>query len=168
MAPADTARCILAAAAEPPLRLAAPLPKLTAVACRSVLNNLLKQGYVEECAAPMAYIDLGWRQQDGAWTAVQATEAGLAAIGAAAASAGPGVTTPLTDTEGKGTGPEPADAPQEPGSAPLAPPAAEESHEAAIGAEAAPQPSTTALSRPSLRSAAHRVLAAWDDEDGEH
>jgi hypothetical protein len=35
------------------------------------------------------------------------------------------------------------------------------------GAEDAQRPSTATPARPSLRDAAHRVLAAWDDETGE-
>ncbi|MFC7478715.1 hypothetical protein ACFQS7_30675 [Dankookia sp. GCM10030260] len=48
MALSDTARRILAEAAKHPLRLAAPPDKLPTAAARAVLNNLLKQGYVEE------------------------------------------------------------------------------------------------------------------------
>jgi hypothetical protein len=66
MALSDTARRILAEAAQHPLRLAAPLDKLPTAARRAVLNNLLKQGYVEECEAPMEYIGHGWRKQGGA------------------------------------------------------------------------------------------------------
>ncbi len=86
MALSNTARRVLAEAAQHPLRLAAPPDKLPVAALRAVLNNLLKQGYVEECKAPMEHVGLGWRKQDGAWTAVRATEAGLAAIGAAPAT----------------------------------------------------------------------------------
>jgi hypothetical protein len=48
-----------------------------------VLRSLLKGGYVEECPAPFEFIGLGWRQQDGAWTALRVTDAGLLAIGVA-------------------------------------------------------------------------------------
>jgi hypothetical protein len=58
MALSDTARRILAEAAQHPLRVAAPPQKIPAAACRTVLSNLLKQGYIEECAAPMEYIML--------------------------------------------------------------------------------------------------------------
>ena len=123
MALSDTARCILAEAAQHPLRLAAPPDKLPIAAARAVLNNLLKQGFVEECAAPMEYVGLGWRRQDGAWAMIRATEGGLIAIDATLAD-----TTAVAEAErdpeqGDAVGQVPADAAQEPGSAPLAPPA---------------------------------------------
>jgi hypothetical protein len=185
----DTARRILTKATQHPLRLAAPPAKLPAAACRAVLNSFLKQGYVEECAAPMEYIGLGWRQPDGAWTAVRVTEAGMAAIGAV-----PATTTALDEAELGGltqaeydaeqdaaqraldaginltaldaheqavaAGIVPADPAQEPGSMPLAAQAAAKALVAPTGADAAQAPST----RATLRDAAHRVLAAWNDE----
>jgi hypothetical protein len=115
--------------------------------------------------APMKYISLGWREQDGAWTAVRATEAGLAAIGAAPA------TTEVKEAEQDDTqaaaGIVPADTAQEPGCAPLTPPAAPEAPIMPTGAEAAQAPLTVAPARPGLRDAAHRVLAACDDDTGE-
>jgi hypothetical protein len=125
MALSDTARRILTEASQHPLRLAAPPNKLPAAACRAVLNNLLKQGYVEECMAPMEYIGLGWRQQDAAWTAVRATEAGVAAIGAVPATIA--VDEAKQDARQGTAGIVPADTVQEPGSAPLASPAVLES-----------------------------------------
>jgi hypothetical protein len=73
----------------------------------------------------MEYIGLGWRQQDGAWTAVRVTEAGMVAIDAAAADVDPAAAmTPadaagrvLTLTEGNATRPAAADTAQEPGTA---------------------------------------------------
>ncbi|WP_431266896.1 DUF3489 domain-containing protein [Dankookia sp. P2] len=162
MALSDTARRILAEAAQHPLLLVAPPDKLPIAAARAVLNNLLKQGYVEECAAPMEYIGLGWRKQDGAWTAVRATEAGLTAIGAIL------VTTAVEGADqAEVTCAVPADAAQEPGSTLLTAPAAPEALVPPTGTKAAHAPSTAALVRPSLRDAAHRVLAAWDDEADE-
>jgi hypothetical protein len=161
MALSDTACRILAEAAQHPLRLATPPEKLPAAACRAVLNSLLKQGYVEECTAPMEYIGLGWRKQDAAWTTVRATEAGMAAIGAVPAT--------IAEDEAKQDARQgaasivPADTAQEPGSAPLVPPAPAEAHEGPAGSEPVQAPFT----RPSLRNAALRVLAAWDDEAGE-
>jgi hypothetical protein len=121
MALSDTAHRILTEAAQHPLRLAAPPQKLPAAACRAVLGNLLKQGYVEGCEAPMEYTGLGWRKQDGTWTAVRATEAGLLAIGTA-----PAVTAMQPETENPGTDTVSADAAQKPDSASLTPPAAPE------------------------------------------
>jgi hypothetical protein len=65
MALSDTARRILTEAAQHPLRVAAPPERLPITACLSVLNSLLKQGYVEECAAPNDLICPRWQQQDG-------------------------------------------------------------------------------------------------------
>jgi hypothetical protein len=160
MALSDTARRILAEAAQHPLRLATPPQKLPVAACRVVLGNLLKQGYVEECTAPMEYVGLGWRRQDGGWAMIRATEAGLAAIGGAPAD------TAVDGAEQEATqvaaGTIPADMAQKPGSAPLGAPTAPEALPVPTAAEAAQRPST----RPSLRDAAHRVLGAWDDEAG--
>ncbi len=140
-----------------------PPDKLPTAAARAVLNNLLKQGYVEECEAPMKYVGLGWRKQDGAWTAVRATKAGLAAIGAVPAGVDLAGSATLTDAENVGTEAAPADTAQEPGSTRLSAPAAPEASVAPTGADVAQAPST----RPSLRDAAQRVLAAWDDDAGE-
>jgi hypothetical protein len=62
MAVSDTARRILAEAAQHPPRLAAPPNKLPTAACRAVLNNLLKQGYVEKCVASDEFAGLRWHQ----------------------------------------------------------------------------------------------------------
>ena len=94
MALSDTARRILAEAAQHPLRLAAPPDKLPAAAARAVLNNLLKQGYVEVCAAPDEFAGLCWHQQDSTRPTVRVTEAGMAAIGVA-----PTDTTAINEAE---------------------------------------------------------------------
>jgi hypothetical protein len=83
MALSDTAVRVLTEAGQHALRLATPPKHLPAAACNAVLRSLLKGGYVEECPAPFEYIGLGWRQQDGAWSALRVTDAGLLAIGAA-------------------------------------------------------------------------------------
>ncbi|WP_206664850.1 DUF3489 domain-containing protein [Dankookia rubra] len=121
-----------------------------------MLNNLLKQGYVEECAAPDEFAGLRWHQQDGTRPTVRITEAGMAAIGVTAAT-----------EPGQAMDTVPADMPQAPGSAPLAPFTVPEAEVAPTGAEVNQPPTTAALARPSLRDAAQRVLAAWDDEAGE-
>src|SRR3954451_19425960 len=82
MALSDTALRVLAEAGQHPLRLATPPKHLPVATCNAVLRSLLKGGYVEECPAPFEYIGLGWRQQDGAWTVLRVTDAGLLAIGA--------------------------------------------------------------------------------------
>jgi hypothetical protein len=83
MALSDTALRVLTEASQHALRLATPPKHLPAAACNAVLRSLLKGGYVEECPALSDYIGLGWRQQDGAWTALRVTDAGLLAIGCA-------------------------------------------------------------------------------------
>src|SRR3954466_4249760 len=87
MALSDTAIRVLTEAGQHTLRLATPPKHLPAAACNAVLRSLLNGGYVEECAAPFEYLALGWRQQDGAWTALRVTDAGLVAIGAAPSEA---------------------------------------------------------------------------------
>jgi hypothetical protein len=82
MALSDTALRVLAEAGQHPLRLATPPKHLPAAACNAVLRSLFKGGYVEECTAPSEHIDLGWRQQNGAWAVLRMTDAGLLAIGA--------------------------------------------------------------------------------------
>ncbi|NOG71270.1 DUF3489 domain-containing protein [Roseicella sp. DB1501] len=144
MAISDTALRVLADAGHHALRLVTPPKHLPAAACSSVLRSLLRGGYVEECPAPFEYIGLSWRQQDGAWTALRVTNAGLLAIGAAlpavpaeAYSASP---TASADLEGQ-----------------QAPDAADPAPDAAT---VAPAPTTQA----SLRNAAWRVVSAWDGE----
>ena len=94
MALSDTARRVVTEASQHPLRLATPPKQLPTAACNAVLRSLLKGGYVEECPAPFEYFGLGWRQQDGTWSALRVTDAGLLAIGAevrpARRSIGPG------------------------------------------------------------------------------
>jgi hypothetical protein len=144
MALSDTAIRVLAEAGQHALRLATPPKHLPAAACSAVLRSLLKGGYVEECPAPFEYIGLGWRQQDGAWTALRVTDAGLLAIRGSsqhtpeeAHSAAP---TACVGAEGH--------------------PARDTADAAPEGVTAAPASSTRAR----LRNAAQRVLSAWDDE----
>ncbi|GGC69310.1 hypothetical protein GCM10011504_53990 [Siccirubricoccus deserti] len=144
----DTARRILSAAATHTLGLAAPLAALPAAARDAVRRSLLKQGLVAECAAPAEQISLGWRLPDGAWTAMQITEAGRQAVAAEA----PAETMPATASS------------ESPAAATPGP--VGDSGEAA---EAAGSPSTSqhgALGRPELRAAAQALLAAWDANDG--
>ncbi len=162
MAISDTGRRILAEAARHPLRLAVPPSKLPTAATRAVLNSLLKQGHVEVCEEPEEFAGLHWHQQDGTRPTMRITTVGLTAIGATPVIV---AVEEANQTEAAGT--VPADAAQEPGSAPLALAAAPTSHEGPTGSEASPVPSTAAATRLSLRDAAHRVLAAWDDEAGE-
>src|SRR3712207_5147710 len=77
MALSHTARRILTEASQHPQRRAVPPAKLPAAACRAALNNLLKQGYVEECEAPDEVAGLRWHKQDGTRPTVRLTEAGM-------------------------------------------------------------------------------------------
>ena len=153
MAISDTARRILTDAAQHPHRLASPPEKLPAAACRALLNSLLKQGYVEECAAPDDLTGPRWQQQDGTRLMVHITQARMAAVGAMTASADPAGSAMLTYTEETGTDIKRENMAQESASAPLAAPALDPVTEAT---QATP---TAAPTRPKLRDAARRVLA---------
>jgi hypothetical protein len=160
LALSDTALRVLTEAGQHALRLATPPKHLPAAACKAVLRSLLKGGYVEECPAPYEYIGLGWRQQDGAWTALRVTDAGLLAIGAerrdtAPAASDAGITaTPVAGPEeahsGLSAGIVGSGEQQVPYAAENAPDAS----------RAPPAPAI----RASLRNAAQRVLSAWDDK----
>jgi hypothetical protein len=144
MALSETALRVLTDAGQHALRLATPPKHLPAAACNAVLRSLLKGGYVEECPAPFEYIGLGWRQQDGAWTALRVTDAGLLAIGAA-----------------------PVEAPETARSAPTALPACpveQQAPNAANGGTVAATTPSAPTTRASFRNAAQRVLNAWEDE----
>ncbi|WP_380070015.1 DUF3489 domain-containing protein [Dankookia sp. GCM10030260] len=110
--------------------------------------------------------DLRWHQQDGSKPIVRITDVGIVAVGAAPADVA-AVDEAEKAVEQAPPDSAPADAAQEPGSAPLATPAAAEALVATSCAEAAQPPSTVPSARPSLRDAAHHVLNAWDDETGD-
>jgi hypothetical protein len=160
MALSDTAIRVLTEAGQHAFRLATPPKHLPSAACNAVLRSLLKGGYVDECPAPFEYIDLGWRQQDGAWTALRVTDAGLLAIGAeprGSAQAAPDASLAANASE----------TPAEAHSAPPTASAAPEGLQAPNAADAASEAATAApasTSRASLRNAAQRVLSAWDDD----
>jgi hypothetical protein len=160
MALSDTALRVLTDAGQHALRLATSPKHLPAAACNAVLRSLLKGGYVEECPAPFEYSGLGWRQQDGAWTALRVTNAGLLAIGA----------EPRGSAEGsvdRGMVATALEAPEEARSGSRAASAALESLQVPDAADAVPEAAKAAsasATRTSLRNAAQRVLSAWDDE----
>jgi hypothetical protein len=141
MALSDTAIRVLSEAAQHPLRLATPPNKLPAVAARAVLNNMLKQGYVEQCKAPEGFAGFCWHQQDGTRPTVRISAAGMAAIGATLVAS-------ATSTNSKGASivVELADTAREPGSAPLAPP---------LGPEALVTPADGYRGRPAPLPARH-------------
>jgi hypothetical protein len=117
---------------------------------------LLKQGYVEECEAPQEYIGLGWRQDEaGAWVALRITEAGLQAISADEVAAAAGPSTEIISIAPHGESP----------AAGAAGPVGH-SGEAAEAADTASMGQRVVSVRPSLRTAAQALLAAWDANDG--
>jgi hypothetical protein len=170
----DTALRILTAASRHPLLLAAPPKQLPAAASQTVLRNLLKQSYVEECAAAIEHAGPGWRDKECAWAMVRVTDAGLRAIGVEAAPActateeaavvglpeaerdaerasaecapndGIDLIAPDAREQTIAAGMPPGDAAQELSSAPLAASAAE-CHEAPAGDNAPHQASTAVL-----------------------
>src|SRR4051812_38952384 len=160
MALSDTALRVLTDAGQHALRLATSPKHLPAAACNAVVRSLLKGGYVEECPAPFEYSGLGWRQQDGAWTALRVTNAGLLAIGA----------EPRGSAEGsvdRGMVATALEAPEEARSGSRAASAALESLQVPDAADAVPEAAKAAsasATRTSLRNAAQRVLSAWDDD----
>ncbi|MFC7543741.1 hypothetical protein ACFQU2_35770 [Siccirubricoccus deserti] len=86
----DTQRQILTAAAQHDARLAAAPGGLLAAARNAVFRSMLKHGLLTEVPAQTEYVGLGWRQDDaGTWIALRLTDAGLQAIGEAAARAVP-------------------------------------------------------------------------------
>jgi hypothetical protein len=99
MAFSDTARRVLTEAGQHALQLAAPPKHLPAAACNAVLRSLMKQDYVEECTAPIAYASLGWRQQDGTQATVRVTDVGLHAIGVEVGAVVQSVTTTVDEAE---------------------------------------------------------------------
>jgi hypothetical protein len=135
------------------MRLAAPPAKLPTAACRAVLTNLVKQGYVEECTVPDKFTGPRWHQQNGTRPTVRITDAGMAAIGTK-----PAATARLPDTEGAGVDADPADKHQGPDSAPLAPPAAAEPH---TRTRAALMPSSSPLRRRSAPGCATSPAGFW-------
>jgi hypothetical protein len=156
MALSDTARRILAEALQHTLRLAAPPDRLPAAACRAVLNSLLKQGYVEECEAPQEYIGLGWRQDEtGAWIALRITDAGLQVIDSDGVAAAAELSTEIMPVMPNG---------ETSGAAASGP--VDYSNEAAEAAGTASTDQRAASARPSLRTAAQALLAAWNANDG--
>lgn len=120
----DTQRVILSEASQHALLLA-PLPKLPKAAASAVIKSLLKNGLLAECTAPREHIGRGWRQDDdGTWTALRITEAGLRAIGV-----DPEEVAPAADTAPTGA---PDAAPHD---LPAAPPEATDGAPLADGAE---------------------------------
>ena len=134
----DTARDVLRNAAEQPNHFAVPPARLPIAAQRSVVQSMIKSELLAEIVADDD--QPAWRTaEDGARYVLQATEAGLCAVGADVATVGLQQVEPsLAEPPGL----EPA---SKPGATIVA--------------------SKTGQQRPTLWVAAHAVLAAWDDAD---
>ena len=129
----DTARIVLAAAAQHEMGIARAPKNLPTAARNAVFRSLIKNNLLTEINAPREHVGLGWRQdEDGTWIVARITDEGLRAIG-------------IDPNEGAAE-------------ADTAPTVAED--EAPATQDAAPAEAPTA--RHSLRDAATALLAAWD------
>ena len=137
----ETARIVLARAAEHPERLASFHKKLPAGARNKVIDSLLRQDLLAETAG--AYRDAPITEQDGGMllTTLRITDAGFRAIGA----------EPPTEAH---AAPLPASAEA----------VARETAAVADALDAAPVAPAQGNGRDTLRQVAQVVLAAWDDE----
>lgn len=157
----DSQRVILSAAAQHEMGLARAPKTLPAAARNAVFRSLIKNNLLTEINAPREYVGLGWRQdEDGTWVVARITDEGLRAIGidpneGDAQAAAPVANAAPTGGETPVPQGEDAAAPEAAQGAPL-------TEEIALLDQALAAP--TATPRPSLRDAAQRVLAAWDDE----
>ncbi len=146
----QTARAVLTSAAARSDHIAMSPDHLPIAAQRSVIKSLLKAGLLEEMAADGD--EPAWRTGDaGERHALRLTLDGMAAV---APTAG----IKAASSEAAETGPCGA----EPGAE--APRLAEPPQAAQEG----PSAPTTGNTRPTLRSAAQAVVAAWDEADGGH
>jgi hypothetical protein len=140
----DTQLVILSAAAKHEMGLARAPKGLPAAARNAVFRSLIKNNLLTEINAQPEHVGLGWRQdEDGTWIVARITDDGLRAIGIDPNEGDAEADTAPTGTED--------DAPQQEGT-----PAPEANQDAPVAAP-----------RASLRDAAQRVLAAWDDEDNQ-
>ena len=138
----DTQLVILSAAAKHERGLARAPKGLPAAARNAVFRRLIKNNLLTEINAQPEHVGLGWRQdEDGTWIVARITDDGLRAIGI-----DPHEGDAVADTAPTGAE-EPA--PQQ---------------DDALAPEAT-QDAPVAAPRASLRDAAQRVLAAWDDEE---
>jgi hypothetical protein len=129
----DTARIVLAAAAQHEMGIARAPKNLPTAARNAVFRSLIKNNLLTEINAPREHVGLGWRQdEDGTWIVARITDEGLRAIG-------------IDPNEGAAE-------------ADTAPTVAEDA--APATQDAAPAEAPTA--RHSLRDAATALLAAWD------
>jgi Protein of unknown function (DUF3489) len=169
----DTQSLILSKASQHPERLAAALKTLPAAARSAVFRSMLKNGLLEECAAPREYAGLAWREDaDGARIALRITEAGLRAIGVAPDEGAAPDTATVADTAptaapdaqplpagGGGEGALAAEAAQHAPAAPDEATCAE-----ALVCQDQPAAAPVPMGGTNLRQAAQAVLDAWDDD----
>ena len=136
----DTQGLILSRASQHEQGLAAAPKRLPAAARNAVFRSMLKNGLLEECAAPREYAGLAWREDaDGTRIALRITDAGLRAIGIEPDEEAPTPCRPRRPTRPK---PSRSDPPTR-----IRPPRR-------------PRPTP----RATLRHAAQAVLDTWDDD----
>jgi hypothetical protein len=139
----DTARIVLANAAQHEMGLARAPKTLPAAARNSVFRSLIKNNLLTEINAPREHVGLGWRQdEDGAWIVARITDEGMRAIGIYP-NEGAAEAETIWHAEDFQPAPESIECPA-----------------AADPWDAAPAEAPTA--RHSLRDAATALLAAWD------
>jgi hypothetical protein len=98
----DTQSLILSKASQHPGRLAVAPKTLPAAARNAVFRSMLKNGFLEECAAPREYAGLAWREDaSGAQIALRITDAGLRAIAVEPNEAAAPDTATVADTAPK-------------------------------------------------------------------
>lgn len=153
----DTQRIILSQASQRDDRLAIPPERLPAAARQTVAKSLLKLGLVTDEHASAYNVRDAW-QVDGRTRLLRISDAGLRAIGVAPK----GEDEPITAGDTAPTGAEDAPAQE----TPAAP--AEPAHCAPLAEEVALLDQALATPRPkaqpTLRTAAQRVVDAWDDD----
>ena len=139
----DTQSLILNEAGRHEQGLAAPPRDLPAAARNAVFRSMLKNGLLEECAAPREHAGLAWREdEDGAQVALRITNTGLRAIGVEPSEQHDAAAGPHSNEAADGGE---AGAPEQPSDAHTDTP-----------------PAAPTL-RATLREAAQAVLDTWDD-----
>ena len=151
----DTQAIILSQASQHEALLAVAPKTLPAAARQAVFRSMLKNGLLEELAAPVEYRGLGWRQdEDGAWVTLRVTDEGLRAIGVEVQGASDVGIEPrgLTDAEVEAE----LDVQQD----------ALDANDQAEEALAVVAALTARVGRSSLRDAATGAVAAWEAQSG--
>ena len=155
----ETQSLILSQASRHEALLAVAPKTLPAAARQAVFRSMLKNGLLEELAAPVEYRGLGWRQdEDMTWVVLRITDDGLRAIGV-------GMGEPID------LGSEPrelmdAEIEEELALQQEALDADNAAEDELRAAGAAPLVQTARVGRSSLRDAATGAVAAWEAQSG--